>query len=46
LLGESVVRGLTDQNHMYEGIKSRLNSGNPCCRSVHSFCPPSSCLGT
>jgi hypothetical protein len=28
---------LTDQNCMHEEIKSRLNSGNACCRSVHSF---------
>jgi hypothetical protein len=28
---------LTDQNHMHEEIKSRLNSGNACCRSVHSL---------
>jgi hypothetical protein len=25
---------LTDQNHMHEEIKSRLNSGNACCHSV------------
>jgi hypothetical protein len=34
---------LTDQNHMHEEIKSRLNSGNACCHSV--FCPPACCLG-
>jgi hypothetical protein len=28
---------LTDQNHMNEEINSRLNSGNACCRSVHSL---------
>jgi hypothetical protein len=28
---------LTDQNHMHEDIKSRPNSGNACCRSVHSL---------
>jgi hydroxymethylpyrimidine pyrophosphatase-like HAD family hydrolase len=28
---------LTDQNHMHEEIKSRLNSGNACCRSVQSL---------
>jgi hypothetical protein len=28
---------ITDQNHMHEEIKSRLNSGNACCRSVHSL---------
>jgi hypothetical protein len=28
---------LTDQNHMHEGISSRINSGNACCRSVHSL---------
>jgi hypothetical protein len=28
---------LTDQNCMYEEIKSRLNSGNACCCSVHSL---------
>jgi hypothetical protein len=33
---------LTDQNCMHEEIKSRLNSGNACCRSVHSL--PSSRL--
>jgi hypothetical protein len=32
----------TDENHMHEEIKSRLNSGNACCRSVHSLL--SSCL--
>jgi hypothetical protein len=31
---------LTDQNWMHEEIKSGLNSGNACCRLVHSFCPP------
>jgi hypothetical protein len=33
---------LTDQNCMHEEIKSRINSGNACCRSVHSLL--SSCL--
>jgi hypothetical protein len=33
---------LTDQNCMHEEIKSRLNSGNACFRSVHSLL--SSCL--
>jgi hypothetical protein len=33
---------LTDQNHMHEEIKSRLNSGNGCYHSVHSL--PSSRL--
>jgi hypothetical protein len=28
---------LTDQNHMHEEIKSRLNSGNACCHSVQSL---------
>jgi hypothetical protein len=28
---------LTDQNHMHQEIKSRLNSGNACYRSVHSL---------
>jgi hypothetical protein len=28
---------LTDQNHMHEEINSGLNSGNACCRSVHSL---------
>jgi hypothetical protein len=28
---------LTDQNHMHEEIKSGLNSGNACCRSVQSL---------
>jgi hypothetical protein len=28
---------LTDQNHMHEEIKSRLNSWNACCSSVHSL---------
>jgi hypothetical protein len=28
---------LTDQNHMHEEIKSRLNSGNGCYHSVHSL---------
>jgi hypothetical protein len=28
---------LTDQNCMHEEIKSRLNSGNACCSSVHSL---------
>jgi hypothetical protein len=28
---------LTDQNWMYKEIKSRLNSGNACCHSVHSL---------
>jgi hypothetical protein len=29
----------TDQNFMHEEIKSRLNSGNACCRSVQSLLP-------
>jgi hypothetical protein len=29
----------TDQNCMNEEIKSRLNSGNACCRSVNSLLP-------
>jgi hypothetical protein len=28
---------LTDQNCIYEEIKSRLNSGNACCHSVQSL---------
>jgi hypothetical protein len=28
---------LTDQNYMHEDIKSRLNSGNACYRSVRSL---------
>jgi hypothetical protein len=28
---------LTDQSYMHEEIKSRLNSGNACCRLVHSL---------
>jgi hypothetical protein len=28
---------LTDQNHMHEDIKSRLNSGNACYHSVQSL---------
>jgi hypothetical protein len=28
---------LTDQNRMHEEIKSRSNSGNACCHSVHSL---------
>jgi hypothetical protein len=28
---------LTDQNCMHKEINSRLNSGNACCRSVHSL---------
>jgi hypothetical protein len=31
---------LTDQNHMPEEIKSRLNSGNACCHSVQSLFYP------
>jgi hypothetical protein len=30
---------LTDQNHMHEEIKSRLNSGNACYHSVQSLLP-------
>jgi hypothetical protein len=37
---------LTDQNCMHEGIKSRLNWGNACCRSVHSLLSSRCCLGT
>jgi hypothetical protein len=33
---------LTDQNHMHEGIKGRLNSGSVCHHSVQSLL--SSCL--
>jgi hypothetical protein len=36
----------TDQNHMHEEIKSRLNSGNACCRSVHSLLSSRCCVGT
>jgi hypothetical protein len=32
-----LVTTLTDQNHMHEEIKSRLNSGNACYHSVQSF---------
>jgi hypothetical protein len=28
---------LTEQNCVHEEIKNRLNSGNACCRSVHSL---------
>jgi hypothetical protein len=28
---------LTDQHFMQDGIKSRQNSGNACCHSVHSL---------
>jgi hypothetical protein len=28
---------LTDQNHMHEEIKSRLNSANACCNSIQSL---------
>jgi hypothetical protein len=31
---------LTDQNHMHEEIKSRLNSRNACCHSVQSSVLP------
>jgi hypothetical protein len=31
---------LTDQNHMHEEIKSRLNSGNACYHSVQSSVLP------
>jgi hypothetical protein len=37
---------LTDQNCMHEEIKSRLNSRNACCRSVHSLLSSRCCLGT
>jgi hypothetical protein len=37
---------LTDQSYMHEEIKSRLNSGNACCRSVHSLLSSRCCLGT
>jgi hypothetical protein len=37
---------LTDQNHMHEEIKSRLNTGNTCCRSVHSLLSSRLLLGT
>jgi hypothetical protein len=37
---------LTDENCMHEEIKSRLNSGNACCRSVHSLLSSRWCLGT
>jgi hypothetical protein len=36
---------LTDENHMHEEIKSRLNSGSACYHSVQS-CLPACCLGT
>jgi hypothetical protein len=37
---------LTDQNYINEEIKSRQNSGNACCRSVHSLLSSRCCLGT
>jgi sorting nexin-29 len=37
---------LTDQNHMHEEIKSRLNSGNACYHSVQSLLSSRLCLGT
>jgi hypothetical protein len=37
---------LTDRNCMHEEIKSRLNSGNACSRSVHSLLSSRCCLGT
>jgi glycerol-3-phosphate O-acyltransferase len=39
---KSLGTTLTDQNCVQEEIKSGLNSGNACCRSVHSLL--SSCL--
>jgi hypothetical protein len=36
----------TDQNCTHEEIKSGLNSGNACCRSVHSLLSSRWCLGT
>jgi hypothetical protein len=30
-------KNLTNQNVIYEGIKSRLKSGNACCHSVQNF---------
>jgi hypothetical protein len=35
----------TDQNHMHEEIKSRLNSGNARYLQFRVFCPPACCLG-
>jgi hypothetical protein len=37
---------LTDENHMHEEIKSRLNWGNACYHSVHSLLSPTCCLVT
>jgi hypothetical protein len=37
---------LTDQNCRHEVINSRINSGNACCRSVHSLLSSRCCLGT
>jgi hypothetical protein len=37
---------LTDQNHMHEEIKSRLNSGTLATIPFRAFCPPACCLGT
>jgi hypothetical protein len=37
---------LTNQNCMREEIKSRLNSGNACYRSVQILCLHACCLGT
>jgi hypothetical protein len=37
---------LTDNSCMHEEINSRPNSGNACCRSVHSLLSSRCCLGT
>jgi hypothetical protein len=37
---------LTDQNHVHEEIKSRLNLGNACCHSVQRLLSSRLLLGT
>jgi hypothetical protein len=37
---------LTDQNHMHEEIKSRLNRGMLAAVRFTAFCPPACCVGT
>jgi hypothetical protein len=40
-----LVTTITDHSFMQEEIKNRLNSGNPCYRSIQSLLSSACCLG-
>jgi hypothetical protein len=34
------IEGVTKENGIHEEIKSKLNSGNACCHSIHNVLSP------